>query len=127
MRKANVDQAALLGAAVAGVIAISASEGRYEALDSVSGVVLGLLLLTYGPRAAQPLERLAVAAVGGLVACLAAAWPIDLVVHWIASANDQEWTSGVLAVVWLAIVLREVGKRPRPDKPAEEPTQPTPL
>ncbi|MGW4946361.1 hypothetical protein ACWEOZ_32805 [Actinoplanes sp. NPDC004185] len=43
----RVDRAALAGAAVAGIISISSAEGRYEPLDAVMGVVLGILLVTF--------------------------------------------------------------------------------
>lgn len=112
----KVDQAALAGAAVAGVIAISASEGRYEPFESIVGIVLAILLLSY--RRVSEGERsddgwpgaLSWAAVGSLVLCLIASFPVDQAVDAIMAGGGNlslatSWALSGLWLIWFTVGL----------------------
>ncbi|HZN70879.1 MAG TPA: hypothetical protein VFC00_04230 [Micromonosporaceae bacterium] len=106
----EVDQAALAGAAVAGVIAISSAEGRYEPFETVTGVVLAILLAAYY-RPSTPekgrdeaVKALTPSAVVALVASLVASSVVD----WATMSGrlhvfgrNSLGTSWALSLFWL--------------------------
>jgi len=106
--RVQVDQAALAGVAVAGIISISSAEGRYEPFDAVVGIVLGLLLVAfYRPkRPTSPpssvFQSMAGAAVFGLVLCIVAAPMLDA---YVAPLTHESSQAGSTRVSWMLLNL----------------------
>ncbi|MCW6007570.1 hypothetical protein K1W54_23920 [Micromonospora sp. CPCC 205371] len=132
--KVEVDQAALAGAAAAGVIAISASEGAFEPFESVAGVVLFILLAAYyrltpvAPGVSAWIKAIPPAAVGGLVISLIAAFPVQ----WALVGNstaESPYTSRWLCLVWLissTVLMVVVRNGSRPANPQASTAQAKP-
>jgi len=108
----NIDQAALIGTAVAGVIAVSSAEGRYEPFDSVVGVVLAIVLIAfYRPAPAATSGQAWTmaappAAVGALTACLVLSFPVDKLIGALARDGDSPTdlaTSTALTLLWVLL------------------------
>jgi len=104
---ASIDQAALAGIGVAGVISISAADGPYTPFDAVLGVVLLVVFIYFyeqreraGGQAVRFLS--APAAVLALILCLIVSPAVQL--GWIA-LDDEHWREFAvdltLAVLWL--------------------------
>jgi hypothetical protein len=77
-----IDQAALLGAALAAFIALTVSAGHWTMLSTALGLTLALVLVAYvhvpiGGIRVKLLRLLAVSAVGGLDICLTLAYPLQ--------------------------------------------------
>jgi hypothetical protein len=86
-RPVRVDQAALMGAALAAIVAFVVSPGEFEPLASVLGATLLLVIFAYYRFRPWPKGRLealrrgmALAAVSSLCACLLLAWPVQRVI-----------------------------------------------
>ena len=99
----NVDRAALAGVAISSIIAVSASDGRYEPFESVLGIVLAILLAAYY-RPSTPatsgqawIQALPAAAVGALTSCLVMSFPLDQLVTQVGNTHRD---SATLAVSW---------------------------
>jgi hypothetical protein len=81
--ESGVDQAALLGVGLAATISISASDGDWEFIESIIGVVLLCLVLSFlgasgkTSPSVRPLRWVAVAGVQALCCCLILAYPIQ--------------------------------------------------
>jgi len=78
------DEAALAGVAVAGIISISSSDGRYEPFDAATGIVLAILLASfYRPqKPAAWREALYTTASGASVIALVFCIIISPIVDW---------------------------------------------
>ncbi|MFD0319190.1 hypothetical protein [Streptomyces flavalbus] len=110
------DQAALWSAAVAAVITLSLGEGRYDWLSLAVGAALALQIAAfYRPAPYAPgdvLNRATAAggfgAVGGLVASMVLAWPVQMAVGtppWCrAGGVDSDNCAGAEAYWWLGVV-----------------------
>lgn len=100
----GTDLVALTGVAVAGIVAISSAEGRYEPFDATSGTVLTILLVCLYrlPRSAGWRDALReatpAAAVGALLFCIMIAPIIDAGVAPL-SANLSETRATEVTVV----------------------------
>ncbi|MET9953575.1 hypothetical protein ABZ135_18760 [Streptomyces sp. NPDC006339] len=115
-----VDQAALWSASLAAVITLSLGEGRYDWLSFALGVTLALqIAVFYRPTRHAPDDRAqrAVAAagfgaVGGLVATMVLAWPVQTAVgtprlcHRLHAAGEMDLAdcAGEAAYPWLGVV-----------------------
>ncbi|GIH02919.1 hypothetical protein Rhe02_09860 [Rhizocola hellebori] len=125
--KIDADQVGLLGgAAIAGVIAISASDGPYEPFETVIGIVLAVLVAAgFRPRYAKsPREQffnsVPPAMVGGLLAALIVAFPFQ---QWIYPRKPNPdpaelivlswWLAAVWLVVTAALAKRLASKAAR--------------
>jgi ammonia channel protein AmtB len=101
----RTDVVALAGVAVAGIIAISSAEGRYEPFDAVSGIVLAILLISFYrmPRSITWRDALCeaapVAAVGALLLCIMVAPIIDAAVAPLCADSSDIEATGVTVVV----------------------------
>ncbi|GAA1866418.1 hypothetical protein [Asanoa iriomotensis] len=126
MDKVAVDQVALAGTGIAGVIAISASEGAYEPFDAVAGTVLAIVLISlYRPRPAQTTAgawaaAVPAAAVGALLFCLIISPLVESIVPDPSTQNRSLAISSTLSIIWLftaavgATVLAHTAHRPAP-------------
>jgi len=103
-RDANpiVDQAALMGTALAAIVALVVSTGVFGPLTSIMGATLLFVIFAYyreqQPRDFRPvlLRGLALAAVTSLCACLLIAWPVQI---WINnSPSDVNLCKAVYSV-----------------------------
>jgi hypothetical protein len=106
----RIDQAAVLGAALAASVSISAADGPWEPMESVVGLVLICLIRTYveidaGSTGFHRRKRLAVAGVLGLAWCLVVAWPLQLVM---SGLGQDRWTDFLLPIVWIGLVWSQV-------------------
>ena len=77
-----IDQAALMGTALAAFIALSVSAGNWTVLSTALGLTLGLILIAYvhvptGNIRAKLIRLLALSAVGGLDISLTLAYPLQ--------------------------------------------------
>ncbi|MEU8820437.1 hypothetical protein [Actinoplanes sp. NPDC048796] len=103
------DLAALTGVAVAGIIAISSAEGRYEPFDATSGIVLSILLACFYrlPRALAWRDALReatpVAAVGALLFCIMLAPVIDAAVAPLSEPLTDKRATEITALVSLRL------------------------
>lgn len=123
-----VDQAAMLGAVVATVVAIDGAPGPWDMSDLLTGVTVGLVMLAFvRPKLTHKLrgrvwaEPLAIAAVGALCIFLIVAMPVQYaIVRGVFRVTNGEqmgaltsWT--VLPVVWAAattVIYRKIVGRP---------------
>ena len=103
----QVDQAAVLGVVLAAAVSISSTEGQWEPIESVVGLVLLLLVrafvdttLVVGP--ARWARRLALAAVIGLGVVLMAAWPLQKFLCLLDWGGALTW---MLVVVWTTVFV----------------------
>jgi hypothetical protein len=106
----RIDQAAVLGAALAAAVSISAADGPWEPMESIVGLVLICLIRTYvdfdaGSTGFHRRKRLAVAGVLGLAWCLVVAWPLQLVM---SGLGQDRWTDFLLPIVWVGLVWNQV-------------------
>lgn len=93
----NVDQAALLGVALAATVSISAAEGPWEPIETVVGLVLISVVAAYYDFSTSLREwswarSAALASVIALCWCLTVAWPLQSV-----GLNPYWW----LPIVWI--------------------------
>ncbi|WP_433794729.1 hypothetical protein [Actinoplanes sp. CA-252034] len=101
----RTDLVALAGVAVAGIIAISSAEGRYEPFDAISGVVLAILLISFYriPPSINWRDALyeaaSVAAVGALLLCIMVAPIIDAAVAPLSADSSATKAMEVTVVV----------------------------
>ncbi len=115
----RVDAAALYGAMLAAVIALTLGEGAWTWFSTALGVALLLLLVAfYRPtHRGQPVDHrrmLATAAAGALAATLLAAWPLQLVLeHWTSVGNECRQL-GQVAALERDADLRQAQARPVP-------------
>lgn len=123
----RVDQAAVLGVALAASVSISAADGPWEPMESVVGLILICLLGTYfGTHRvhgdANRRKRVSLASVLALSWCLVMAWPIQLV---LSAVDGREWTDVVLVVIWVALMVSHARRMrvPRPDRTPLAPTR----
>ncbi len=77
-----IDQAALMGVALAAFIALAVGAGEWTVLSTALGLTLALVLVAYvhiptGDLRAKLLRLLAISAVGGLDVCLILAYPLQ--------------------------------------------------
>jgi hypothetical protein len=77
-----IDQAVLIGAALAAFIALAVGVGQWTLLSSALGLTLAIVLIAYvhvptGTFRARLLRLLAVSAVGALALCLTLAYPLQ--------------------------------------------------
>jgi hypothetical protein len=104
----SVDQAALAGVGVAGVISISSADGPYTPFDGIMGVVLLIVLLYFydgtGPNYSQSIRFFsAPAAVLALVLCLIVS-PIVQACWYYASETWREFAvDSTLTVLWIIL------------------------
>ena len=129
------DQAALLGAALAAAIGISVAEGSWEPIESIVGLVLFAVVLSFTDRRPQrsPTRRSmmqhgALLSVLGLCLSLALAWPLQEV-FGVEDAEDGSTVLplGYLPGAWAASTVAIALLLPRitgwldgrPDEPGE--------
>ena len=80
---ADVDHAALLGAAVAAVLSLTITEGQWSSLNTCIGVLLLAVVLGFAPptrpagEVYRPLGWFARCGVVGICAALTVAWPLQ--------------------------------------------------
>jgi hypothetical protein len=128
----NVDQAALAGVGVAGVIAISSADGPYEPFDSVTGIVLAVLLISFYRPQPPASNRQAwaravpAAAVGSLVLCLIVSPLIEGIFAILSLKPGEARALGVscaLSVLWVVLFVLAVVLLPytamKPISPAD--------
>lgn len=96
----GIDQAALAGTALAAVISVTGGSGAWGPFNTVTGLVLLLVLGTYyrpAPGEADaPRRVIAFGAVGALCVCVTSAWPLQHVVGhlWFGGVCVSEETPG---------------------------------
>jgi hypothetical protein len=103
----RVDQAAVLGVALAASVSVSAADGPWEPLESIVGLVLVGLLVAYIDAATVRgrggfRRRAAVTGVAGLSICLTFAWPVQWLLNLLGRPN---WIDGVLVALWVVATL----------------------
>jgi hypothetical protein len=107
----KIDQAALLGAALAAAVGMSAAEGAWEPIESVIGLVLLLIVHAfYDVSAARTrpgwhLVKYAVSGVLALIWCLVAAWPVQWVLGLVGRPG---WLQLILTVIAVLVFAAEV-------------------
>lgn len=118
-RDERVDQAAVLGVALAVSVSISAAEGPWEPIETILGLVLMLVIRTYfrsdgltGDE--NRVKRVTLAGIVGLCWCLVASWPLQ------SALLLLKWPSLVIFMppaVWLVATVLVV-RRVRTDSTA---------
>ncbi|MFI7081792.1 hypothetical protein ACIBO1_31325 [Micromonospora sp. NPDC049903] len=104
----TVDQAAVAGVGVAGVISVSAADGPYTVFDSVMGVVLLILFLSFyerGTPGVRSSDRFpaAAAAVLAVIFCLVLSPLVEA--FWLIGGYDRRdfAVDSTLAAVWIVL------------------------
>jgi hypothetical protein len=103
LKRPAYDQAALIGGALAAVLAIAQADGRWDFFDSVLGLAILVVLLTFYRPTQQPkgryslFERIALSAVLAAIGCVIA----GVVVEWRAPHH----VSATLAMVWVGLLI----------------------
>jgi len=98
----RADEAAVLGVALAAAVSISTAGGNWELLESIVGVVLMTVIVSYydyrqlfsarGERG----RKASFAGVVGLCACLITAWPLQFI------SSEGVLSDLLLPLVWAA-------------------------
>jgi hypothetical protein len=93
----RAERAALLGIALAGAISVAVSSDRFDLWDTIVGITLVLILLTYDTRKpTQQIERYAFGAVYALCGLLI----FGILLEYVASTLS--WRGDLLALIlWL--------------------------
>jgi hypothetical protein len=118
VRNQNGQSLALIGVALAGIVAVVQSPGRFDIFDAIIGITLLSVLRAYGqPRVPSDLANKAYAALWGLCLLLAVGFVLEIIVHSLIRCNPSygpiDLFQGLSALVWLGVSVAAHSVRQR--------------